>query len=287
HIGGTLLAGCDAGDVQQLERQTALLTSQGVSAELLSGREVRALEPTLGPRVGGGVHLPEERSVDPRAVLTALQQRVGEDVVVDGRSPIDPCDATVIATGAVLPEPFTHLVRRVRGEILRVRTDDPPGCTVRGLVHGEPVYVVPRPRPEGANSCDVVVGATAEEHDAAAVVTLGGVARILDAARVLMPGLDRAELVETLARDRPGTPDNLPLVGPSGVPGTTLAAGHYRHGVLLAPLTARLVADHLETGHVEPALDPRRLTDRWSSRSRSDRVETPHPPQGADPWTSP
>ncbi|MDP3890401.1 FAD-binding oxidoreductase, partial [Nocardioides sp.] len=111
HIGGTLLAGCDAGDVQQLERQVDLLASHGVGAELLTGREARALEPTLGPRVGGGVHLREERSVDPRMVLAALRQRVREDVVVDGRSPSDPCDATVIATGAVLPEPFTHLVR--------------------------------------------------------------------------------------------------------------------------------------------------------------------------------
>ena len=62
----------------------------------------------------------------------------------------------------------------------------------------------------------MVIGATSEEHDAAPVVTVGGVARLLEAARELVPGLDRAELVEAIARDRPGTPDNLPLVGPSG-----------------------------------------------------------------------
>jgi len=104
-----------------------------------------------------------------------------------------------------------------------------------------------------------VIGATSEEHDDPPVATVGGVSRLLEAARELLPGLDRAELVEVTARDRPGTPDNLPLVGPSGVSGVVLAAGHFRHGVLLAPLTARLVADHVETGAVDPALDPSRF----------------------------
>ena len=82
----------------------------------------------------------------------------------------------------------------------------------------------------------------------------------MDAARRLLPALDRATFVEATARDRPGTPDNLPLVGPADDAGVVLAAGHFRHGVLLAPLTARLVADHLETGFVEPSLDPRRFS---------------------------
>jgi glycine oxidase len=159
---------------------------------------------------------------------------------------------TVLATGATLPPPYSHLVRGVRGEILRLRSDDPPRHVVRGWVAGEPVYLVPRPDGE------VVVGATSEEHDAPPVVTAGGVVRLLAAAWALWPQLDRAELVEAVARDRPGTADNLPLVG-SVADGVVLAAGHFRHGVLLAPLTARLVADHLETGAVDPALDPRRF----------------------------
>jgi glycine oxidase len=122
------------------------------------------------------------------------------------------------------------------------------------------VHLVPRA------SGEVVIGATSEEHDGDPVVTLGGVARLLHAARELVPALDRAEFIEAIARDRPGTPDNLPLVGPSGVDGVVLAAGHYRHGVLLAPLTARLLADHLETGHVQPALDPRRFSHVGKSR---------------------
>jgi glycine oxidase len=256
---GTLLAAADAGDLQEVDRQLGLLEAAGVRARSLSRRELAAHEPRLG-RAAGGALLPDDHSVDPRAVVAALLSRVS---VVEERAPASvskpptPCDATVVATGVRLPEPFRHLVRPVRGEILRVRTDDPPGRTVRGWVHGEQVYVVPRAPRHGA--AEVVVGATSEEHDDPPVATVGGVARLLDAARRLLPGLDRAELTEAIARDRPGTADNLPLVGPSGVAGVVLAAGHYRHGVLLAPLTARLVADHLETGAVDETVDPRRF----------------------------
>jgi glycine oxidase len=269
HSTGTLLVGQDHGDLQQVERQVALLAAHGRPVDLLGRREVRLLEPRLSARVAGGALLPNDHSVDPRAVTSALLGRlagktvgwgadggrsaVPEPTVFRGRGPDSEYDVTVVATGARLPEPFAHLVRGVRGEIVRVRTDDLPARTVRGWVHGEPIYVVPRPGGE------VVVGATSEEHDAPPVPTLGGVARLLIAARELVPGLDRAEVTEVLARDRPGTPDNLPLVGPSGVDGVLLAAGLFRHGVLLAPLVARLVADHLETGYVEPALDPRRF----------------------------
>lgn len=246
---GTLLVGADHGDVQRVERQCALLAKHGREVSLLGRQALRREEPQLGPAVVGGAFLPDDPSVDPRAVLTALRARI--PVVGDATgSP----DFTVVATGSVLPEPFTSLVHGVRGEIIRVRGGAPPARTVRGWVHGEPVYVVPRP------SGEIVIGATSEEHDAEPVPTVGGVLRLLRAARELVPGLDRAEVAEVAARDRPATRDNLPLVGPSGVDGVLLAAGHFRHGVLLAPLTARLVADHLETGHVEAAVDPRRLT---------------------------
>lgn len=249
--GGTLLVGCDAGDLQQVERQLALLARHGRHHDLLDRAALRALEPALG-RAAGGALLAGDRCVDPRAVVRALLARVP---VVAAAPPA--ADVTVVATGSRLPAPYTPLVRGVRGEILRLRSSDPPARTVRGWVRGEPVYVVPRP---GRGAVEVVVGATSEEHDAPPVVTGGGVLRLLAAARELWPALDRAELVEGTARDRPGTPDGLPLVGPTGDEGVVLAAGLHRHGVLLAPLVAHLVAGHLETGAVDPALDPRRFT---------------------------
>lgn len=259
HTTGTLLVGSDHGDLQQVERQGELLGGHGVGVDLLDRRELRRREPMLGPRVAGGAWLRDDHSVDPRAVLAALLSRAP---VTEGSTA--PWDVTIVATGARLPEPFGHLVRGVRGEIVRARGDCLPAHTLRGWVHGDPVYVVPRA------SGEVVIGATSEEHDAGPVVTVGGVARLLQSARELVPALDRAEFIEAIARDRPGTVDNLPLVGPSEVDGVVLAAGHFRHGVLLAPLTAQLVADHLETGYVEPALDPRRLSrDRLTREGTS------------------
>lgn len=255
HDTGTLLVGVDAGDRQEVERQAALLATHGEEVELLDGRRARSLEPALG-RVTAAAVLAHDRAVDPRAVVAALLSGLGPRVVT--QSPNARPDATVIATGARLPAPYDHLVRGVRGEILRLRGDIGLGRVVRGWVRGEPVYVVPRPSGGGGPS-DVVVGATSEEHDGPPVVTAGGVRRLLAAATELVPGLDRAELCEALARDRPGTPDNRPLVGPTGDPGVFLAAGHFRHGVLLAPLTARLLADAVEGAAPDPALDPRRF----------------------------
>lgn len=247
---GTLLVGVDAGDRQEVERRAALLAASGAGVEVLDGQHARALEPALG-RVTAAAVLAQDHAVDPRRVVSALLSRLGARVgdQPPGRSP----DATVIATGARLPAAYAHLVRGVRGEILRLRGDVGLGRIVRGWVRGEPVYVVPRPDGE------LVVGATSEEHDDAPVVTAGGVRRLLGAATELVPALDRVELVEALARDRPGTPDNRPLVGPTADPGVFLAAGHFRHGVLLAPLTARLLADAVEGAAPDPTFDPRRF----------------------------
>jgi len=249
HDHGTLVVGHDAADRQDVERQAELLATLGVDAAVLAPGQVRQLEPGLG-RVAGGIVL-RDRAVDPRAVVAAQLRRLGERV--RARPPVGDADALVVATGARLPAPWTALVRGVRGEVVRLRTGEPPRHVVRGWVAGEPVYVVPRPDGE------VVVGATVEEHDAAPLPTAGGVLRLLRAARVLLPSLDRAEVLACEARDRPATPDHLPLVGPTRDPGTFLAAGHLRHGVLLAPLTARLLADAVEGADPDPAVDPRRF----------------------------
>ena len=283
HTRGTLLVGVDAGDVQQVERQLSVLDLAGVSYERLVRRELLAREPGLG-RVAGGAFLAEDHSVDPRAVVAALLDRLGDRVALDtdsfvphesgstdesagraaGSPLVEPGErqragaetntVTVIATGAQLPDPYSSLIRPVRGDVVRVRTQEPVERTVRAWAHGEQIYVVPR-----IDSDEVVIGATTEERDGPLLPTVEGVWRLLDSARRVVPALDRASVVEVTSRDRPGTADNLPLVGPTHEPGVVLAAGAYRNGVLLAPLIAQLVADHIETGSVEPAVDPRRF----------------------------
>ncbi|MDP3968864.1 MAG: glycine oxidase ThiO [Nocardioides sp.] len=267
---GTLLVGCDHDDLTEVRRTAALLEQHEVVVEDLDRRELREREPTLTSRVAGGAYLPHDHQVNPRRVTTALlhllgprvrHQRgatTGDGVRLDDGTHLT-ADVVVLATGTGMPG-----TRPVRGEIVRARTDDPPRRVVRAQVHGDRVYVVPRADGE------VVIGATVEEHAPAQqpLPTLGGTARLLENARTLLPGLERAELLEVLARDRPGSPDNGPLIGPwTGSDGTRVlaAGGHHRGGVLLAPVTAAAVRAYVEETAVPEVARPF-TPDRFDQR---------------------
>jgi glycine oxidase len=122
--------------------------------------------------------------------------------------------------------------------------------TVRGLVQGSSVYLVPR---EGG---ELVVGATQEEMGPDTTVTAGAVWQLLRDARAILPGIAELEFAEVVAGLRPGTPDNAPVIGMSRLPGLVLATGHFRSGVLLAPVTADLVTELLVTGDLPAAAAP-------------------------------
>jgi len=146
-----------------------------------------------------------------------------------------------LPAGAVPP------VRPVKGQILRLRaTADTgqPGLCLRGVVRGHSVYLVPR------DDGELVVGATQEEMGQDTRVTAGGIWELLRDAHTLLPGLTEFTFAEATAGLRPGTPDNAPLLGPAGLAGLVLATGHFRSGVLLAPVTAEVVADYLATGNL-------------------------------------
>lgn len=259
---GTLLIGQDHDDLQQVRRTLEVLSTEGIAFRELDRREARSDEPTLS-RVAGAVLVPEDHNVNPRLVAEALLRLLG-DRVIRARATVRDggvafangtefgCDAVVVATGAEARS-LVPQVRPVRGETIRLRGADRPSRVLRARVHGETVYVVPRAGGE------VVVGATEEEHASEPVATLGAVVRLLHAARTLVPGLESAEVVEITARHRPGTPDNGPLLGPVEAPGPVrrvLAVGHYRGGVLLAPLTAQVVRAHVEGEHVPAVAQP-------------------------------
>jgi glycine oxidase len=266
---GTVLVGCDAADLQVVRRTSQLLRAQRIVFEDLDRRDLRRREPTLSARVAGGVLLPDDRSVNPRDVAAALIQIVGDRLVRKAATPTDQgvlledettvcADVVVIATGAA--SGVQH-VRPVKGEIIRARVADLPAYVVRARVHGQQVYVVPR----AGNQ--VVIGATEEEHPGEPYPTTGGITRLLTAARVLLPGLETAEILELTARHRPGTPDNGPLLGPVSTAAgrRILATGHYRGGVLLAPLTAATVRAYIENDDVPVearAFHPDRLQNR-------------------------
>ncbi len=278
---GTMQVAYDADDLAVIEEMHALQESFGVAAERLTARQCRAIEPMLDPSVRGGLRTRGDGSVDPRrlagallaagqqAGVTVVREAVAE-VLVSGSGPAAAgvrlaggaeinAGQVVLAAGwgsraiGGLPAAAVPPVRPVKGQILRLRTPagaTPLGLCLRGLVRGHPVYLVPRPDGE------LVVGATQEEMGADTRVTAGGIWELLRDARTLVPGLTEFEFMEATAGLRPGTPDNLPLLGPSGLAGLVLATGHFRGGVLLAPVTADLIAGYLTTGRLPELAAP-------------------------------
>ena len=132
-------------------------------------------------------------------------------------------------------------VRPVKGQVLRLRARSGlrlRWCT-RGVVRGSSVYLVPRADGE------IVLGATQEELGFDTTVTAGGLWELLRDARELLPGITELEFTEVNAGLRPGSPDNAPMLGPTALPGLQLAAGHFRHGILLTPVTGDALAETL------------------------------------------
>ncbi|WP_287931307.1 glycine oxidase ThiO [Arthrobacter sp.] len=175
-----------------------------------------------------------------------------------------------------LPEGLVLPVRPVYGDILRLRVPEHlqplVTATVRGLVRGLPVYLVPR------NDNTVVVGATSRE-DGSAAVSAGGVHQLLRDAQVLVPAVAELELLETTARARPGTPDNAPLLGRVGdgagrdIPGLIVATGFFRHGVLLTAIAAHTARQLL--GGITDLAWERFRPDRFSPGLISPALKAP------------
>jgi glycine oxidase len=287
---GTLVAALDADDRLVLDELAARHRAMGLEVTPLRGREVRSLEPGLAPGVRAGFLAAGERSVDPPALVQALRRAAGAAgvgfvaaaveriatgstgggvvgvTVADGAAPREIHAATVVLAAGCrsadidgLSEAARPPVRPVKGEIITLR--QPPGAplvthTVRGLVHGFTVYLVPRA--DGR----LIVGATVQERGWDTRVTAGGAYELVRDALALVPGLDDAELLAVRAGLRPGTPDDLPLIGWSAMDGLVVASGHYRNGILLTPITAEAVAA-VVTGDALPAevdaCDPRRF----------------------------
>jgi glycine oxidase len=141
-----------------------------------------------------------------------------------------------------LPEHARPPVRPVKGEVVELRTREGQALPAGRILASERVYLVPR------EDGRLIVGATVEERGYDTKVTAGGVLELLREAYRLLPEIAEMELVDAVAGLRPGTPDNLPLIGPGEVEGLVLATGHYRNGILLAPLTANAVASLLADG---------------------------------------
>jgi glycine oxidase len=290
---GALHIALDRDEAAQLRRVHDLQRSLGLEAHWLSPRACRELEPALAPSFNGGVHAPDEAVVDPRALSAALEAALeaeGVEVRTGAEGGLGTeiagalfederltglrtaageelrAGAVVLAAGAWsgqvewLPPAARPPVRPVKGQILELRSREGAAPCER-ILASERVYMVPR------EDGRLIVGATVEEQGFDTTVTAGGVHELLREAYRLLPDIAEMEIVATMAGLRPGTPDNLPLVGPGAIEGLILATGHYRNGILLAPLTAEAVAELLATGRMPEAATATPLRSRFVPHS--------------------
>jgi glycine oxidase len=258
---GTLLVARDRDQAEALDRELAFRRDCGLPAERLLPSAARRLEPALAPTVRLALDVPDDHAADPQALVAALvgaidsgggEVRTGVEVaevdcqggqvrgvrLADGERIASA--HVVVAAGpwsgglAGIPEPARVPVRPVKGQLLRLR--DPAGAgLVERVIRSEEMYFVPR------GDGRYVLGATVEERGFDTAVTAGAVHDLLREAAEVIPGVLELEVTEALAGLRPGTPDNAPALGPGAVEGLHWATGHFRHGILLAPITGDAV----------------------------------------------
>ena len=279
HRTGTLEVTTSDERMATLRNVAARLEAQGLPLGLFDGRAARSEEPCLSGDVVGGLLVPAHGFVGASELTRALAaaarrhgaqliegshvQRIVEvngDLVVDtGRGPLTG-NAVVLAAGSwsgqieIVGLAASIPVRPVRGQLLHCMWNEPP---LRRVIWGERCYLVPW------DDGTLLVGATVEEAGFDERTTVAGVRDLLDAACELVPSAWTAGFLGARAGLRPASADQLPIIGASQVlPNLMYATGHYRNGVLLAPLTAQLVADAMLDNRIDPALEatsPRRF----------------------------
>ena len=262
---GALHVALDRDEAGELKRIMELQQSHGLDSKWLGPIASRDLEPGISPSLAGSVLVEEDAVVDPRALVEALRAGLSEAGVqliqaevtglvegagaraagVESTAGSFAADTVVAAPGAEagvagwLPEGLRPPVRPVKGQVVELQGDPgDPACT--RILGSERVYIAPRP--DGR----LILGATVEEMGFDRRVTGGGVHELLREAYRLLPDVAEMEFLGATAGLRPGTPDNLPVIGRSSLDGLLLATGHYRNGILLAPVTARSIAELIE-----------------------------------------
>ncbi|MGA7854138.1 MAG: glycine oxidase ThiO [Candidatus Acidiferrales bacterium] len=291
--GGTfeLFAGAD-GEIAR-DKMIEEYRDLGLAIETISVEAARELEPELGAAASAAAWLPEEATVDPRllteAVLAAAEHRGAviragcavESLVCEHGA----CTGVVAAGGEKIEGEHVVLaagtfcgtirdcvsggdgnmaryapVRPVRGQLVALRS---ASVRLKKVLRSSRGYLVPR------RDGRIIAGSTLENVGFVKQVTPEGIRKILEGAKELAPGLAGAEIVEQWAGLRPDSPDHLPIIGPTEMKGLLIATGHYRNGILLAPVTAKIVRDWIVSGKAEFSAErfsPLRFT---AARSRA------------------
>lgn len=271
------------GEVER-DRRVSACKALGIAAESVSLNAAHEWENSIGTAASAAAWLPEEGTVEPRlliqAVLAALRAQCVEvrpyrpvtGLILEG----DRCVGVaaggenigvghvVVAAGSFssIISRDTDIVARyaptrpVRGQLIALRPND---MALRRVLRCDRGYLVPR------RDGRIIAGSTSEEAGFEKRVTPSGLRHVFDVALELCPALADAEVIETWSGLRPGTPDDLPILGPTDVEGLLIATGHYRNGILLAPVTAKLIQDWITTGQTSfdaEAFSPLRFAGR-------------------------
>jgi glycine oxidase len=272
---GTIVVALTRDDAEHLRFTYQFQKKLGLDIEWLSGAEARLREPHLRPGIPGAVFSARDHQVENRALaraLAAAAERAG--VIVHQHCPVEeveivahrargvvtprgrePADVVVLAAGAWsreiggIPADYLPPVRPIKGQMLALRMD-PAAALLRHVVWLPRGYLVPRV--DGR----LVIGATVEERGFDPSVTAGGLLALIEGAWRAVPAIEELPVAETWVGFRPGSRDDAPMLGPSGIEGLVVAAGHHRNGILLTPVTAQVISAYVLTGRVPDSVRP-------------------------------
>lgn len=272
--GGTLHLAMDGDQAAQVQRLYEYQHGLGLQVQRLSSSACREIEPALHPWTRAGILAPGDRAVDPRLITRALtpalkaaggsiRSGVAVEAVHTGDSPgVTLADGTDLSAKSVVlaagcwsgqidgvPAEVASALRPVKGQILRLRHLPGQPRLFTHVLRTEEVYMVPRADGE------VIVGASVEEKGFDTTPTAGAVLELLRSAERVVPGIRELELAEVNVGLRPGSRDNAPVLG-AAAPGLIVATGHYRNGILLAPITAEGTASLLAKEELPPEFKP-------------------------------
>jgi glycine oxidase len=232
-----------------LECRAGWQRKAGFDVELISADDVRKLEPLVTAPVKKALFTPRERSVAPRRLVNALREScLNRGVDIETGVNVDSIAefkaSNIIIASGVWSSQLKGLdpvipVEPRKGQILSVATPPQP---FKRIIRWQHTYFVPR----GIN--EMIVGATEESVGFNLSNTPAGISQLLNEAQQISSHVSTYPILEMWSGLRPATPDHLPIIGPSSIPGVFYATGHYRNGILLAPVTAAIVAELVDRG---------------------------------------
>lgn len=269
---GLICVALDEGEAAEIDQWSSWQSGAGLRTERLSADELMRIEPAVTRSAVGAALVPGDHQIENRRIMDAIDMALrrlgvtviqGEEVtglltegtrvngVTSARGEHLNAGVVVVAAGAWstgLLAPVGVKVETIpaRGQMLAVRSDRP---LFNCVIHAGSCYLVPR------RDNRIVIGSTVEYTGFKKGVTVGGIAALLDWAKRLAPSIDGLEIVETWSGLRPDTPDHMPVMGPAGPDSLYLATGHFRNGILLAPVTASLIADAIVDKRIAPEIE--------------------------------